>query len=166
MLSCPLVSLCLGPKIVTNNSKWHIWVPTLSKELFLPVSGLGEGGKESWGHLNFHLLCMTFFSAADPIWFFIHLATLTPSWRSIFLCFLCQFLAWRTWYATLNVSLWLGTRSVLTGHLFPYHCLYLFFLCLFVFFFPLPFLISSRPCINTVCLHLQSCSLFNLCNRG
>ena len=31
-----------------------------------------------------------------------------------------------------------------------------FFVFLSVFF--LPFLISSRPCINTVCLHLQSCS--------
>lgn len=87
MLSCPLVSLCLGPKIVTNNSKWHIWVPTLSKELFLPVSGLGEGGKESWGHLNFHLLCMTFFSAADPIWFFYSSCNFNTFLKVYFLVF-------------------------------------------------------------------------------
>ena len=34
-----------------------------------------------------------------------------------------------------------------------------FCLCFF-----LPFLISSRPCISAECLHLQSCSLFNLCS--
>lgn len=101
--------------------------------------------------------CVWHFSCCRSYMVFYSLATSTPSWRSVFLCIFCQFLAGRTWYATF-ISLWLGTRSVLTGHLFPYRCLYLFLSLSFCLCFFLLFLISLRPCINTVCLHLQSCS--------
>lgn len=109
--------------------------------------------------------CVWHFSCCRSYMVFYSLATSTPSWRSVFLCIFCQFLAGRTWYATF-ISLWLGTRSVLTGHLFPYRCLYLFLSLSFCLCF-FPSVSNFLKAMYQYCVFTSSVMfIFNLCNRG